>query len=1083
VTNLESHIFVTQVVPFVQPSEDETSVVYDEYVADLARYCADCEPGFGSMEGYLGARMVLDSLAEVEYLRDFSLDLDAFDQLQEAREAFLDNLYFGSSYSAGDLHMGPFHTDCNQGLYSVFLTSIRSESGLYLDHPDWAFHWDTCNANLQLLPDEEIPVVFGQSAAFSGVAADLGREMREGIQGALNAYNQHAMRKAYLLTCDDGYEPDKAEVCLNYFLENENVLGMVGSVGTPTAIRMVDTVLEQELPWVGPFTGARFLRSPFKRPVMNVRASYDDEVAAMVQYLVDNNRAQRISILYQNDGFGTAGYNALKLALDFHLRDIYSEGTYERNTVEVHDAIESIFPSDDNDVEDIPDAVIMIGTALPLAKFVRDSVETVTAPAGTESRCDAGFPIERCVWFYTVSFVGSVTLANELGSLAASEKVYISQVVPIPSEELEEESPEFMGAYTEALDSLETAEFGKVEMSLGSMEGFITGSVLTQSLVDMASFTRSSLIDSFYSVNHNVHGLNIGPFSDKEGEECNQGLRFVIVSKIDIDIQATPMYQFKPMYELEFPDECGVLQYFAPPDCQNGTETIELFPGENSKAICQECSRGFFSIHGEPCQACPVGFTSDSLLSSCLQCAPGSYAPDVGSYACLECPAGKYNDAPGSHECYECPANADGTIGASNRSACTCRPGFTRMGDEDDWECVACNSPDWSIPGRPCMLPPFESQTSMRVVMCILAALSVSLCLVAGVLVYQDRRHIIYKATSYRFLIVNIIGAAITQTEVFLGFFYEPTVYTCSIIPFVHSVGFGLMLGSVIVKEWRVVQIFSTVFYRRRLSDQLLYKYLAAIVFVGVLNNSVTSIASPVSISAVDSHTLYASFQQCSSSHDFTWVSSKAIYDVLLILVSLSYAWQARKVPSKYSETKMMQVLYNFAICCLLDMTLPLVIVSPDAAFAVHAGMLMLMSCTNVGLLFLPKWIVVHSKTGEEGSLGSRKSMVPGSVGSDGLYSSASDFTVDQLIQTLLAWKEGKPFPSDKEKKMESLLLRMRTLDVDLVSGVSGVRSGVVLSPPLTPKKKRSTASLVKATAQKENLSVQIEPPKPVQQV
>lgn len=1040
VAYLDTNVFVTQVVPFVQGVNE--SMVYQEYAADLLAFCDDCTPGFGSMEGYLGARMVLDSLAEVELLQDLTLDLDDPTTLQAVREAFLDNLYFGSTYSAGDLQMGPFLSDCNQGLYSTYLTSVNSETGLYIDHPEWAFSWDVCNENIFYLEDDEIPLVFGQSAAFSGVAADLGREMREGIQGALNLYNDAALRKAYLLTCDDGYEPAKAIVCLDFFLSNPKVLAMVGSVGTPTASAMIDKILEVELPWIGPFTGARYLRNPFKRPILNVRASYDDEVAAMVQYLVDNNRARRISIMYQNDGFGAAGYNALTLSLDFHLREIYSEGTYERNTVDVSDGIASIFPTMDNDVDDIPDAVIMIGTALPLSTFVRlvvvgdqaDNIAPVYSPDGSESYCTGSFQASKCIWFYTVSFVGSNTFAENLGTLSVQEDIYISQVVPIPSDDLASDDPVFMASYDSALASLEIDEFGVVGRSLGSMEGYLTGSVLTQSMKDMTIFTRPKLIDAFYSVDHNVDGLAVGPFSDSEGDECNQGLRFVIISKIEYT-GGDPAYEFSNVYQMDFPESCGVLDYFAPPNCQNGTETIELFPGVNTKAICEDCDRGYFSAFGQACQACPIGWTSATVSAECSSCAAGTYAPDVGSYACLECPAGKYNDEDGLGDCQECPANADGTVGANNRSACLCRPGYYKT-DEEEWICAPCNTPDWSIPGRPCLLPAFESSGGLRMPMFFLAALSVIFSIVSVLLILKDSTALVYKATSYRFLIINIMGAVIAQFEVFLSLGYPGSVSMCSIVPFVHSVGFGLMLGSLIVKEWRVVQIFSTVFYRRRLSDQLLYKYLGSLVLLGVLNNVVTSITSPVEMDIVDSSTLYASYEQCTTKTEFTWVSSRAIFDWILILLSLNYAWQGRKVPSKYSESaKVTQVLYNVAICSVLDMTLPMVMESPDAQFAVHSAMIILMSTVNVALLFIPKFLAVRNAAAG-GSQGSRKS--GRSDGSAGLESSGSDFTVEALLDALAGWKDGKPFPEKQEKQIEGLLLRLRNLDQAHGSSASG---------------------------------------------
>ncbi|MDN5850830.1 MAG: ABC transporter substrate-binding protein, partial [Nitrococcus sp.] len=56
-------------------------------------------------------------------------------------------------------------------------------------------------------------IVFGQSAALNGPAAELGRDMREGILAAFNEINETGGvhdRKLQLISYDDGYEPERA---------------------------------------------------------------------------------------------------------------------------------------------------------------------------------------------------------------------------------------------------------------------------------------------------------------------------------------------------------------------------------------------------------------------------------------------------------------------------------------------------------------------------------------------------------------------------------------------------------------------------------------------------------------------------------------------------------------------------------------------------------------------------------------------------------------------------------------------------------------------------------------------------------
>jgi hypothetical protein len=75
--------------------------------------------------------------------------------------------------------------------------------------------------------------------------------------------------------------------------------------------------------------------------IINLRAGYDDELAAQVNYLLLRG-VQRISLIRQADSFGTAGRNALLLALNSRGLTLHSESTFVRNTLVVQPAVASI---------------------------------------------------------------------------------------------------------------------------------------------------------------------------------------------------------------------------------------------------------------------------------------------------------------------------------------------------------------------------------------------------------------------------------------------------------------------------------------------------------------------------------------------------------------------------------------------------------------------------------------------------------------------------------------------------------------------------------------------------------------------
>jgi len=162
-------------------------------------------------------------------------------------------------------------------------------------------------------------IVFGQSAALKGPAAALGLGMRDGILAAFHEANAaggvHG-RKLDLISYNDGYEPEMAIANTKRLIDEDKVFALIGEVGTPTSKAVQPITTEQGVPFIGPFTGADFLRDPSLTNVVNIRASYRQETEAWIEHLTTDLGLSRIAILYQDDSFGRAGLEGVKLALE-----------------------------------------------------------------------------------------------------------------------------------------------------------------------------------------------------------------------------------------------------------------------------------------------------------------------------------------------------------------------------------------------------------------------------------------------------------------------------------------------------------------------------------------------------------------------------------------------------------------------------------------------------------------------------------------------------------------------------------------------------------------------------------------------
>ena len=93
--------------------------------------------------------------------------------------------------------------------------------------------------------------------------------------------------------------------------EKDQVFGIIGNVGTPTAAVAVPYALERRMLFFGAFTGSNILRNdPPDRYVFNYRASYVQETDAVVRYLVKIRRLQprQIAVFAQQDSYGDSGF-------------------------------------------------------------------------------------------------------------------------------------------------------------------------------------------------------------------------------------------------------------------------------------------------------------------------------------------------------------------------------------------------------------------------------------------------------------------------------------------------------------------------------------------------------------------------------------------------------------------------------------------------------------------------------------------------------------------------------------------------------------------------------------------------------
>ena len=348
-------------------------------------------------------------------------------------------------------------------------------------------------------------IVFGQVAALDGPAHALGEGMRQGILAAFGQANGvggvHG-RKLELISVVDGYEPEKTIEATKEILAEDKVFALVGMVGTPTSKAGQPIATEAKVPFIGAFTGAEFLRRPYNRYVVNVRSSYFQETEAWIEHLSQDLGITKIAILYQDDAFGLAGLEGVKLAMAKRGMSLAATCSFKRNTTAVKSALLDIIKAQ-------PQAVVTVGPYKPVAEFIK---------LARQAHLDAVF--------VAISFVGSDALAQELGAEGAG--VIVTQVVPCPWDT----SLPVVATYQTAL----TAENGKPGFI--SLEGYLVGRLVVQVLERLSGEpTREAFLDVI-AKNGN---FDLGGVKLSYGPDKNQGMDEVFFTILQADGSFKPV--------------------------------------------------------------------------------------------------------------------------------------------------------------------------------------------------------------------------------------------------------------------------------------------------------------------------------------------------------------------------------------------------------------------------------------------------------------------------------------------------------------------------------------------------------------
>ncbi len=165
-------------------------------------------------------------------------------------------------------------------------------------------------------PKYEVPGVstneikIGTFSALTGAAAIIGAPFNHGLLSYINWINDQGGvygRKIKVISYDDQFNPALTVTGVKKMVEEDKVFAIVGGLGTPGCLAVMDYLNGKGVPFVYQGSGVSALAIPPKKYVFAVQPNYTNEGQIFVKYIVDDLKLKKIALLYRDDDAGREG--------------------------------------------------------------------------------------------------------------------------------------------------------------------------------------------------------------------------------------------------------------------------------------------------------------------------------------------------------------------------------------------------------------------------------------------------------------------------------------------------------------------------------------------------------------------------------------------------------------------------------------------------------------------------------------------------------------------------------------------------------------------------------------------------------
>jgi branched-chain amino acid transport system substrate-binding protein len=173
-------------------------------------------------------------------------------------------------------------------------------------------------------------------------------------------------RKITFISYDDGYSPPKTVEMTRKLVEQDGVLFIAGSVGTPTNSAIWHYMNQKKVPQLFPATGASKWNDPKGHPwTMGFFVSYRAEGRIYAGYVLKHKPDAKVGVLYQNDDYGKDYLNGV----------LEGFGAKAASLIKLQASYETTDPTVDSQIIQMKAAGCDVFIAIAIPKFEAQAIK------------------------------------------------------------------------------------------------------------------------------------------------------------------------------------------------------------------------------------------------------------------------------------------------------------------------------------------------------------------------------------------------------------------------------------------------------------------------------------------------------------------------------------------------------------------------------------------------------------------------------------------------------------------------------------------------------------------------------------